>query len=73
MKIAILGGAGAMGGLIGGRLAQAGNDVTLVDVAKIAVDNINTNGLLIDEKAGGTTTIQVKARPTRPLSARLTW
>lgn len=61
MKIAILGGAGAMGGLIGGRLAQAGNDVTLVDVAKAAVANINTNGLLIDEKAGGTTTIQVNA------------
>lgn len=61
MKIAILGGAGAMGGLIGGRLAQAGNEVTLVDVAKAAVDAINTNGLLIAEKAGGTTTIPVRA------------
>lgn len=67
MKIAILGGAGAMGGLIGGRLAQAGNDVTLVDVAKAAVDNINAHGLLIDEKAGGTTTVQVKA-VTEPAS-----
>ena len=34
MKIAILGGGGAMGGLFGGYLARAGNDVTLIDVSR---------------------------------------
>ena len=29
MRIAILGGGGAMGGMFGGYLARAGNDVTL--------------------------------------------
>ena len=61
MKIAILGGAGAMGGIIGGRLAAAGNDVTLVDVAQTAVDNINREGLRIDTKTGETDMIQVAA------------
>src|SRR5215207_7550188 len=67
MKIAILGGAGAMGGIIGGRLAAAGNDVTLVDVAQTAVDNINREGLRIDTKSGETDMIQVGAT-TDPLS-----
>ena len=44
MKIAILGGGGAMGGIFGGYLARAGNDVTLVDVSKAAVQAINDNG-----------------------------
>ena len=61
MKIAILGGAGAMGGIVGGRLAQAGNAVTLVDVAQTAVDKINADGLRIDNKSGDTDTIQVAA------------
>ena len=34
MRIAILGGGGAMGGIFGGYLARAGNDVTLIDVSK---------------------------------------
>jgi 2-dehydropantoate 2-reductase len=33
MKIAVLGGGGAMGGLFGGYLARAGEDVVLVDVS----------------------------------------
>jgi 2-dehydropantoate 2-reductase len=61
MKIAILGGAGAMGALLGGTLAQAGVDVTLVDVAQAAVDKINANGLRLEDKAGATHQIQVKA------------
>ncbi len=52
MRIAILGGGGAMGGLFGGYLARAGNDVTLIDVSKAAVDAINDDGLTIEEKDG---------------------
>ena len=54
-------GPGRMGRLLADDLLEAGNDVRWWMLPKIAVDNINTNGLLIDEKAGGTTTIQVKA------------
>jgi 2-dehydropantoate 2-reductase len=61
MRIAILGGGGAMGGIFGGYLARAGNDVTLVDVAKHAVDAINSSGLSIEEKDGSTPIIRVPA------------
>ena len=52
MRIAILGGGGAMGGMFGGYLARAGNDVTLIDVSKAAIEAINDNGLTIEEKDG---------------------
>ena len=52
MRIAILGGGGAMGGLFGGYLARAGNDVTLIDVSKAPFEAINDNGLTIEEKDG---------------------
>ncbi len=61
MKIAILGGGGAMGGIFGGYLSRAGHDVTLVDVSQPAVDAINAHGLLIEEKDGSAPVIQVKA------------
>lgn len=61
MRIAILGGGGAMGGLFGFYLARAGNDVTLIDVSKPAVDAINGNGLSIEEKDGSAPTIPVRA------------
>lgn len=48
MKIAVIG-AGAMGSVIGGLLAKAGNDVTLVDVWREAVDAINAKGLRIND------------------------
>ena len=44
MKIAILG-AGAIGSTIGGHLAEAGFDVTLIDIWKEHVDAINKRGL----------------------------
>ena len=61
MKIAILGGGGAMGGLFGGYLARAGNDVTLIDVSRPAVDAINAKGLSIEEKDGSVAKITIPA------------
>jgi 2-dehydropantoate 2-reductase len=52
MRIAVLGGAGAMGAMFGGRLAAAGYDVTLVDVNQAAVDAINADGVKVEEKSG---------------------
>ena len=61
MRIAILGGGGAMGGLFGGYLARAGNDVTLIDVSRAAVEAINADGLTIEEKDGSQPLIRVAA------------
>src|SRR5579871_2201651 len=61
MRIAVLGGGGAMGGLFGGYLARAGEDVVLVDVSQASIDAIERDGLAIEEKDGSTATIRVKA------------
>lgn len=61
MRIAILGGGGAMGGLFGGYLARSGNDVTLIDVSKAAVETINASGLSIEEKDGSAPVVRVPA------------
>jgi 2-dehydropantoate 2-reductase len=61
MRIAILGGGGAMGGLFGGYLARAGNDVTLIDVSKAAIGAINDNKLTIEEKDGSQPSFAVRA------------
>jgi 2-dehydropantoate 2-reductase len=61
VKIAVLGGAGAMGGLFGGYLARAGEDVVLIDVSRPAVDAINADGLRIEEKDGSVSEIRVRA------------
>lgn len=61
MKIAILGGGGAMGGLFGGYLAQSGNEVTLIDVSRPAIDAINADGLTIEEKDGSSRLVKVHA------------
>ena len=61
MKIAVLGGGGAMGGLFGGYLARAGEDVVLVDVSQPSIDAINRDGIAIEEKDGSTATVRVKA------------
>jgi len=60
MKIAILG-AGAMGSVFGAYLAQAGKDVTLVDVWREAVEAIDTNGLRLEDRDGETKTVPVRA------------
>lgn len=50
-SIAILG-AGAMGGLIGGRLSEGGADVTLIDVNAEHVDALRKNGLKLKTDKG---------------------
>ena len=51
LKVAVLG-AGAMGCLFGGLLAEKGLNVTLIDVWKEHVDEINKNGLKMDGHGG---------------------
>ena len=45
-------GTGPIGGIIGGRLARAGNDMTFVDVDKEHVDAIRRSGLQVDVPDG---------------------
>mgnify|MGYP002784217856 CR=1 FL=1 len=52
MRIAILGGAGAMGGIFGAWLSRAGHDVHLVDVSRPAIEAINAQGLTVEERDG---------------------
>jgi 2-dehydropantoate 2-reductase len=59
MKITIVG-AGAMGSLFGGLLAEAGNKVLLLDIWKEHVDAINSKGLWI-EGLSGDRFIKIKA------------
>lgn len=64
MKIAILGGAGAMGSVVGAALADSGQDVTLVDVSTEAVEQISNHGLRIDHKPSGTSRVVTSLRAT---------
>src|SRR5688572_22352760 len=57
-----------MGSVTGGLLAKAGNEVTLVDVWKEAVEAINRHGLKIEDKSGSVETIEVRATD-QPASA----
>ncbi len=61
MKFAIIGGTGAMGGALGAALFEGGHHVTLVDVAREAVEKINADGLQITAKSGETRTVCVPA------------
>ena len=65
LKVAVLG-AGAMGCLFGGLLAEKGLNVILIDVWKEHVDAINKDGLKMDGH-GGDRVIKVKAT-SDPLS-----
>jgi 2-dehydropantoate 2-reductase len=69
MNIAILG-AGAMGSAIGALLQNSGQQVTLIDVWREAVDTINRDGLRVDDKTGGSTVTRIRA-VTNPAEAGL--
>ena len=59
MKIVVIG-AGAMGSLFGGLLAEHKNDVTLLDIWPEHVDTLNSKGLSI-ERDGEQRKVSVKA------------
>lgn len=61
MNIVILGGCGAMGGIFGGWLKRAGNDVTLVDISGPAVAAVSQHGLTLEEKDGSHSVVAVPA------------
>jgi 2-dehydropantoate 2-reductase len=58
MRIAILG-AGAMGSAIGALLHKAGNEITLIDVARPTIDAVQSRGLVVQNKAGEQETVRV--------------
>lgn len=60
MKIVIIG-AGAMGSIYGGFLAEAGNEVYFLDVFKEHVDAINNEGLWIEGTSGDRYIKNIKA------------
>ena len=62
MKIAILG-AGALGSVIGGLMAEQGIDVSLLDVNQAHIDAINTSGLQLDSPEGSR---RIAIRAMRP-------
>ena len=68
-KVAVLG-AGAMGSLFGGLLAEKGLEVHLIDVWKEHVDEINSKGLKMMGH-GGDRTIKIHATtdPKPPTTA----
>ena len=59
MKIAVLG-SGAMGCLYGGMLAEAGNDVVLIDIWKEHIDAVNASGLKIEGLSGDRTVKNIR-------------
>jgi 2-dehydropantoate 2-reductase len=59
MKIVVLG-AGSLGCAIGGMLALAGEEVTLINRNRVQVDAINTQGLLL-KSAQGVRNVKVRA------------
>ncbi len=52
MNVVIIGGAGAMGLIVGSRLAQQGHHVSLLDVNRPAIETINRDGARITNKEG---------------------
>ena len=69
MKIVIVGGAGAMGGVWASRLQAAGHDVAILDVSAEAIAVINRDGLTVEQKDGSTTVSSPGHKP----GARRSW
>jgi 2-dehydropantoate 2-reductase len=61
MKIAVIG-AGAMGSLFGALLAEAGQQVTLLDIRRDHVDAVNADGLVVEKED---TRRQIRIRATQ--------
>lgn len=67
MKIAVLG-AGAMGSLFGGLLAEAGHEVELLDVNALHIERVRSVGLTLQTDGRGLRTVQLPI--LRPEQAR---
>ncbi|CAN5809222.1 2-dehydropantoate 2-reductase [soil metagenome] len=65
MNVFVLG-AGAMGGLFGAKLRQAGHDVWLYDIWQEHVDRIAERGLIVEDVDGTREVIPVPASSTDP-------
>ena len=50
-----------MGSVMGAQLKAGGNDVTLIDVAREALDAINSRGLIVQDKTGTQQTVPIRA------------
>ncbi len=61
MKIAVVGGAGAMGGVWATRLHGAGHEVGVLDVAPAALAAIAADGLVVERKDGSTAVARLTA------------
>jgi 2-dehydropantoate 2-reductase len=61
VKVAVVGGAGAMGSIFGARIAEPGHDTVLVDVVQAPVDMINARGLTIVDHEGAERIVPVRA------------
>ena len=65
MKIFVLG-AGAMGGLFGAKLHQAGHEVWLYDIWREHVEQMSTFGLIVEEVDGERAVVDVQASYSDP-------
>jgi 2-dehydropantoate 2-reductase len=61
MKITVVGGAGAMGGVWASRLSEAGHDVAILDVSRDALAAIGRDGLVVDQPDGTSKSFQLLA------------
>lgn len=61
MKITVVGGAGAMGGVWASRLREAGHAVHILDVSKEALAAIGRDGLIVERNDGSTPAFAIPA------------
>lgn len=61
MKIVVVGGAGAMGGVWASRFHAAGYEVAILDVAEAAIEAINRGGLIVQNPRGVEETFHIPA------------
>src|SRR5689334_107121 len=61
VKIAVVGGAGAMGGVWASRLSETGNEIHILDVSKDALAAIEHDGLIVERKDGSTPAFAIPA------------
>lgn len=67
MRVVVVG-AGAMGGLLGARLAATGHDVILFDIWREHVAAIERSGLMVEELDGSLVRYQARATDRPPLA-----